>query len=157
MMSEEIMPTLNMPAGVNLGAYRDALIERFANPGLQHQTWQIAMDGSQKLPQRVLNTIRDRLGQNASFERLALCVAGWMRYVSGFDEKGNEIDVRDPLAQQLLAIGRKHKGDPAAMVGNFCAINSIFGEDLVQDERFSEGVTAALERLYRNGAGNIVI
>ena len=48
-------------------AYKAALIERFRNPALKHRTWQIAMDGSQKLPQRLLGTIRDRLQRGAPF------------------------------------------------------------------------------------------
>jgi fructuronate reductase len=56
-MTEEVMDTLPKTA-LDLHAYRDALIERFDNPALKHRTWQIAMDGSQKLPQRLLGTIR---------------------------------------------------------------------------------------------------
>jgi fructuronate reductase len=31
---------------------------RYSNPALRHRTWQIAMDGSQKLPQRMLDSVR---------------------------------------------------------------------------------------------------
>ncbi|HVW94175.1 MAG TPA: mannitol dehydrogenase family protein, partial [Devosia sp.] len=55
LMTEEVMPTLHMP-GTDLGRYRDELLARFANPALNHRTWQIAMDGTQKLPQRLLGT-----------------------------------------------------------------------------------------------------
>jgi len=60
LMADEITPTLTIPAGVDVAAYRRRLIERFADPGLAHRTWQIAMDGSQKLPQRLLGTIAER-------------------------------------------------------------------------------------------------
>ena len=56
----------------------DALVERFGNPALPHRTQQIAMDGSQKLPQRLLNTVRDRLAAGGIYAHLALAVAGWM-------------------------------------------------------------------------------
>ena len=62
LMDEETGPTLDLPPGADVGRYKDALIARFANPALRHRTWQIAMDGSQKLPQRLLAaTARDRL------------------------------------------------------------------------------------------------
>src|SRR5690606_9319124 len=114
MMTEEVMPTLDMP-GVDLAAYRDQLLERFANPALKHRTWQIAMDGSQKLPQRLLGTIRDRIAADEEFFRLALGVAGWMRYIVGIDEKGENIDVRDPLALRLMAIAADAGTDPEAL------------------------------------------
>ena len=81
LMDEEVTPTLTVPPGADLAGYKASLLDRFANPALKHRTWQIAMDGSQKLPQRLLGTVRDRLAAGAPIERLALAVAAWMRYV----------------------------------------------------------------------------
>jgi fructuronate reductase len=106
LMTEEAMPTLPMPRAT-LEAYRDQLLARFANPALKHRTWQIAMDGTQKLPQRLLGTIRDRLAAAQPFPRLALGVAAWMRYVTGIDEAGQPIDVKDPMAARLRADRRR--------------------------------------------------
>ncbi len=103
LMTEEVAGTLPQDPA-ELAQYRDALLARFRNPALRHRTWQIAMDGSQKLPQRLLGTIRDRLAEGAPFERAALGVAAWMRYVTGIDEQGDPIDVRDPLAERLKTI-----------------------------------------------------
>src|SRR5439155_21587532 len=85
---EEAAVTQAMPAGTDLAAYRASLLKRFANPALHHRTWQIAMDGSQKLPQRLLGAMQDRLRKNQPIETHALAVAGWMRYVSAIDEQG---------------------------------------------------------------------
>ena len=60
-MMAEAAPTLHVPSDID--AYQAAVIARFANPSLAHRTGQIAMDGSQKLPQRLLGTIRDRLSR----------------------------------------------------------------------------------------------
>ena len=94
---DDAATTLKMPPGADVAAYKRALIERFDNPALRHRTWQICMDGSQKLPQRLLGSIRDRLAAGAPIDRLVMGVAGWMRYVTGIDEHGKPIDVRDPL------------------------------------------------------------
>src|SRR5690606_33737332 len=96
-------PTLRI-TDVDLTAYADSLIDRFANPALQHRTWQIAMDGSQKLPQRMLEGVRVHLQRESAWPLLALGIAGWMRYVSGVDDAGNTIDVRDPLSEKIRAI-----------------------------------------------------
>lgn len=79
-MMQEQAPTLSMPEGTDLNAYATLLIERFSNPSLRHRTWQIAMDGSQKLPQRLLDPVRLHLQNGGSWRHLALGVAGWMRY-----------------------------------------------------------------------------
>jgi mannitol-1-phosphate/altronate dehydrogenase len=47
-------PILAAPPDLNLGQYADQLFERYSNPAIRHSLWQIAMDGSQKLPQRLL-------------------------------------------------------------------------------------------------------
>src|SRR5690606_32880044 len=135
LMSEEVMPTLDMP-GVDLGAYRDQLLERFRNPALRHRTWQIAMDGSQKLPQRLLGTIRDRLKAGQGIERLALGVAAWMRYVTGVAEDGSEIDVRDPHALKMHAIAADAGDDPEALFEGLVALVEVFGTDLAGNETF---------------------
>ncbi len=81
----------------------------FANPALKHRTWQIAMDGSQKLPQRLLGTIRDHIAAGTPYTRCALGVAAWMRYVTGIDEKGELIDVKDPLGGPRSGRRRTHR------------------------------------------------
>ncbi len=101
LMLDEQAPTLTI-TGVDLLAYADSLIARFSNPALKHRTWQIAMDGSQKLPQRMLDGIRVHLARDSRWPLLALGVAGWMRYVSGTDDAGQTIDVRDPLVDKIL-------------------------------------------------------
>jgi len=152
----EVTPTLHVPAGADLGAYKAALLERFGNPALQHRTWQIAMDGSQKLPQRLLGTVRDRLQAGAPIACLALGVAGWMRYVAGVDESGRPIDVRDPMAAELAAIAARAGRSAERLAPALLDIESIFGADLPRDPRFAEPVTTALDRLLTLGAKRTV-
>ncbi|WP_183210124.1 mannitol dehydrogenase family protein [Aurantimonas endophytica] len=155
LMTEEVMPTLDVP-GADLGAYRDALVRRFNNPALKHRTWQIAMDGSQKLPQRLLGTVRDRLGAGAPIDRLALGVAAWMRYVTAVDEKGAAIDVRDPMADRLKAIGEVAGRDPEKLAAAYLGVEEIFGRDLAASDDFVRPVVAALAALLDRGAAATV-
>ncbi|NTS32786.1 mannitol dehydrogenase family protein [Phyllobacterium sp. BT25] len=151
MMDEEITPTLPPLSGFDLSSYKAQLRERFRNPALRHRTWQIAMDGSQKLPQRLLNTIRKRIEQGKPFKRLALGVAGWMRYATGTDERGQPIDVRDPLANDFRE--RTHgKTSAADLLDAYLGMQQIFGKDLADNDEFRRAVGGALEQLLRDGA-----
>jgi fructuronate reductase len=152
LMNMEVTSTLAVPPGTDVSAYKQALLTRFRNPGLRHRTWQIAMDGSQKLPQRLLGTIRDRLRANTPIDGLALGVAAWMRYVTGVDEKGGAIDVRDPLKDELRT--RADAAGPSAerLAPALLGLEKIFGRDLPADPRFTTAVTAALDSLFRNGS-----
>ncbi|HWA48723.1 MAG TPA: mannitol dehydrogenase family protein [Dongiaceae bacterium] len=150
-MTAEVMETL--PAGVyDLAGYRDALLERFGNPALRHRTWQIAMDGSQKLPQRLLGTIRDRLARELPVVRATLGVAAWMRYVTGVDEHGRQIDVRDPLAARLRSISDAAGQSPARLIDGLLGMTEIFGDDLARNESFRAQLMAHLASLFQNGA-----
>jgi fructuronate reductase len=154
-MTEEVMTTLPGDLG-DLAAYRDTLLDRFANPTLRHRTWQIAMDGSQKLPQRLLGTLRDLLSQGRPITLTALGVAAWMRYATGVDERGRAIDVRDPLAERLQTTAASAGGMPARLVDSFLRVSEIFGHDLPQCEAFRAELTSHLDALLRRGARETV-
>ena len=152
---EEAAVTLAMPAGTDLAAYIRSLLERFSNPALHHRTWQIAMDGSQKLPQRLLGTVRDRLARGLPIDTHALAIAGWMRYVSGRDEQQRTIDVRDPLAIEFAAIAEQTGPVADQLAPALLEVTSVFGT-LGTDPRLRTAVTQALARLYVLGARRAV-
>ncbi len=147
----EIIPTVPQPEGEDLLAYCASLKTRYLNPAIRHRTWQIAMDGSQKLPQRLLGTIRDNLAAGRAVSRLALAVAGWMRYVGGVDETGAAIDVKDPLAAMLRAAFDAGK-TPVDKVANLLAIRDIFDEKLAENPEFRTAVTSSFKALIDKGA-----
>jgi fructuronate reductase len=113
------------------------------------------MDGSQKLPQRLLGTMRDRLALGLSIDTHALAVAGWMRYVTGIDEQGRKIDVRDPFATELAAIAATTGPIAAQLAPALLNVGSVFGA-LGSDPRLRAAVTHALARLYALGARKVV-
>jgi fructuronate reductase len=160
LMRDEIAPTLPTLPGLDLADYRARLLRRFANPALQHQTRQIAMDGSQKLPQRLLGTFADRLRQGKPIDRLALAVAAWIHYLRGTDESGQAYDIQDPLAdaltQQLAVADHVSSGvaDPAARerrrIESFCAFAPVFGM-LGGDALFVHAVAQQTQSLRERG------
>lgn len=126
LMSEDVLPTLDVPAGFDIAAYQQQLLDRFANPALRHRTVQVAMDGSQKLPQRLLTTVRARRAAGAEPHWAALAVAAWMRWVC----VAPELD--DPMAGRLHA-AVAHTASPEQVVDRLLAITEIFGDDLRED------------------------
>jgi len=154
-MREEIVPTLTRPEGTDLAAYCAQLMTRFRNAALPHRTRQIAMDGSQKLPQRLLATVRDRLHAGAPLVHLPLAVAAWIRYASGSDERGNRIEVQDPLAASFAAIVAHAGGVAPAIADGFLDLAPVFG-DLGSHASFRTAVRGCVVDLYRDGAAATV-
>jgi len=159
MMRLEIAPTLAADR-LDLQRYRMRLLERFANPALRHRTLQIAMDGSQKLPQRILDTVRDRLTSGDSIERLALVIAAWICFLGGVDEAGRPHAIEDPLRDTLAALLADADRRSAPGFGKseaerhriacICALGPVFGT-LGSDPRFIDAVARQSTRLREGG------
>lgn len=98
---DEAAETLDPAAGIDVPAYRRTLALRFANSALRHRTRQIAADGSQKLPQRLIAPMLERRARGLPVAALALAVAGWMRWQAGVTDAGEPFAVDDPLADRL--------------------------------------------------------
>src|SRR5690606_6550738 len=135
-MAREAGETIVAPTGFDIEHYKKQLQARFFNPALKHRTWQIAMDGSQKLPQRLLETVREQLNTHGHIEIICLAVAAWIRYVSGVDENGNPIEVSDPLAGTLRKLCEENKGDALAVVRSVVSLSQVFGTDLINEDKF---------------------
>ncbi|WP_342320765.1 mannitol dehydrogenase family protein [Kosakonia sp. BYX6] len=150
LMLQEQAPTLKVQ-GVDLAHYADLLIARYSNTALRHRTWQIAMDGSQKLPQRMLDSVRWHLVHNSDFSLLSLGIAGWMRYVGGVDEQGQAIEVCDPLLS-VIQKTVKESAEGEARVQALLGIDAIFGRELPKEAKFVAQVQKAYQTLLEKGA-----
>jgi len=144
---DEAEATLDPIEGFDPKAYRSELAARFNNGALQHRTFQIAMDGSQKLPQRLLNTIRaHRAAGRPVPPALTLAVAGWMRWQLGVTDTGTTYEVDDPLTDQTTAAARQG-------ARGLLAVEAVFGTDLPADKAFVSGVEAAFSLLRDRPVG----
>lgn len=150
LMVDEQAPTL-LTQGVDLNAYADSLIARYENRAIKHRTGQIATDGTQKLPQRMLDSLRWHLQRGSDCDLLLLGVAGWMRYVGGIDEKGQPIEIRDPMKAQLAeCVASSEEGE--ARVRALLSMREVFGDDLAQNADVVGRLTAWYNKLAAQGA-----
>lgn len=154
LMDAEMAPTLALPAGVDVARYQADLIARFANPALQHNLAQISMDGSQKLPQRLLEAARENLRAGRRIPHTTLGVAAWIRFMTARDDSGNPLPVNDPMAEAVRrAAGQGGAGDQARAVLD---MQAIFGADLAAEPGFADPVVGWCEKLAAHGAGAVL-
>jgi fructuronate reductase len=155
LLAEDVAPTLDPPTGVDLAAYQERQLPRFANPALRHSTAQVAMDGSQKLPQRLLGTISDRYAAGAEPVWASLAVAAWMRHVAtGQSGDGRPFPVNDPLAG-IFAERLRGVSGPRQVAAALLGIRDVFGE-LAGNTDFAGLLGDHLARLARDGAEGAV-
>ena len=146
LMLGEAAATLPATDGLNPASYADALIRRFNNRALDHRLRQIAMDGSQKLPQRLAGTIADALRLGLPYEAATLGVAAWIAWVA---QEGRALD--DPLADRLAATADAAGRDPEALAGALLGVAEIFGE-IGSAEPVRQAVTEHLRTILTRGA-----
>lgn len=158
LMVADAGPTVAAPAGMEPDGYAAEVLRRFRNAALRHRCAQVAMDGSQKLPQRLLGTVADRIAAGATPAWAALAVAAWMRHVwAERTDDGAPFGMNDPLAglfrSRLADAGVS--GDDAGQAGGVVAallgIREVFG-DLAESAVFRELLTGHVTRLARDGA-----
>lgn len=138
LVHQDIAASLAQVEGLDKAAYADAVLDRFRNPEIRHLLAQIAWDGSQKLPYRLLDTTRAALDAGRGVERLAVPVAAWIAFVRRKAEAGETIT--DPLADMLAAAATS-----ANPVTAMLALEPVFGERLAGDERYRAAVREAFQ------------
>jgi fructuronate reductase len=149
LMREDIQPTLVGQTNEELATYRQSILRRFENPAMRHQLAQIAWDGSQKLPIRLLGTIADAMRAQRPLRRLALPIAAWMSFVRA--RATSNTSIVDPLAERLATCGRSTTGDSRHDLPLFFALPGVFSADLAGDAGFGRALGNAYDLIARHG------
>ncbi len=147
---------MSADVGGSVGAM-SARISRSTKPAsvrsaIAHKLAQIAWDGSQKLPFRLLGTIADALAAGRPVDRLAIPVAAWMVFAVR-RAKGPEPLV-DPMAGVITAIA---SAPIARQPDLFLAMDAVFPPALAADRRFREPVKAAYRALVAGQLAELLV
>lgn len=154
LMKQETGPSLIAPSALDLPVYQQAIIERFQNDEIAYATQQVAMDGSQKMIQRILAPIADNIANgkdDSSYSVMLAVVAAWMLYLRGKDEAGNKYEIKDPLADKLHSIALKNEHDPKAYVLSLVRDCDVVPAVLSENEAFRTALTTTLKIIQKDG------
>ena len=147
-LSREGGPSLHdVPAAV----WKDmaaSIVRRFNNDSLAHKTNQIAMDGSQKVPQRWLAGTVDRLQAGEPCACTALGLAGWLYHMREVDDAGQPFPMRDPQRDALRAALGLMSGTPEN--ADAC-VDALFAQRHLVPEQLAAAPTyvAQVKAMYR--------
>ncbi|SNB72191.1 mannitol 2-dehydrogenase/sorbose reductase [Arboricoccus pini] len=95
-LDHDVIPLLEAPPGMSLEAYRDSVLDRFANPAIADQLERITSDGAAKIPVFLGDTLAAILKQDGDCRRLAFLLAAYVTYLGGQDEKGRPFRADEP-------------------------------------------------------------
>lgn len=148
---EAVSATLPELPGFEAGDYADALIARFENKAIDHRCLQIAMDGSQKLAQRIFAPAKELLERGGDIRSCALAAAAWIRFAEGRSDGGAELELNDPLAAEIRAALAAAGSSPAAQVSAIAALPGLAHQGVLAEPRFAAETAEALALLQESG------
>ncbi|NVK55973.1 MAG: mannitol dehydrogenase family protein [Alteromonadaceae bacterium] len=151
LLQSEILPSINAEGVMDLTAYADAILNRYKNRHIRHKLSQIAWDGSQKLPFRILNTTRDNLTQGNNATLLCVPIAAWILFIA--KRFNDQEELVDPLAETLLALAEQYHGDIQGLASAVLNLPQVFAE-LSANKWFKDTVQSHVARLAEVNADN---
>ncbi|MFA5665136.1 mannitol dehydrogenase family protein [Castellaniella sp.] len=143
--------SLSCPPAMDLGAYAQALMARFSNPAIAHQTAQIAMDGTEKMPQRILIPAAEVLARSGDLRPFALATAAWMRYCLGRTDAGGFYSLQDPRAEEIIRCLQGQAARASHIVAALQGLPGLFPASLCQTPQWKALVAGYLDRMLAAG------
>lgn len=144
LITEEVIPSFIPPKELDVVKYSEDILNRFKNPAIRHLLAQIAWDGSQKLPMRILPIIENNLANDISIKSLCVAVASWLLFIRKRFIENEELV--DPLSHKLFNIAKECNNNAKHDVGLFLNLESVFGS-LANSNVFINSLVEAYELL----------
>ena len=137
--------------GVDFDRYAAELTERFINPAIAHQTFQISSDGTQKLPQRIFNPATEALTAGHNVRAFAFATAMWMRFCQQRHDDGSSYTLRDPRYEEIITALPENPGSASNLSAAFHALPDLIPETLAQNKQWRQDIEDVLATTLASG------
>ncbi len=137
--------------GVDFNEYASVLADRFANPAIAHETYQIATDGTQKLPQRIFEPALAAIDEQVDTRPYAFATAMWMRFCLQHTDDGWRYELRDPRAKEIAAAISNVEQDASALSSRIHALPDFIPKRLAENREWRHDVDDVLSAVLSTG------
>ena len=153
LLSDELLPTLTVPTGLDVNNYIAQLFSRWSNTVLGDRTSRVGSDGSTKLPQRFAGPAQFHIANGHMPHISALTVAAYLACIAplnGFDPGPVAAEMKDPSKEKLVAIASA-SASATEFVATVFESNLIFSPEISALPGFKDQVVAYLQSIIDNG------
>lgn len=152
LMHDELLPTIEVPSGIDVADYTTSLFSRFSNTALGHRTSQVGTDGSQKLPPRLAQAALTHCRAGDVPQAICLTVAAFLACVAPLDGSASPLAraVEDPM-REILARHAAAATSAADLVSSVFEKTDLLPDELTQVAVFRDRVGEFLHILERVG------
>jgi len=153
LMQQETGPTIPEFKNFDLAEYQDQIVKRFLNSDIAYATQQVAMDGSQKLQQRILAPMAELYSDNKQANTVCLMatLVCWLRYLKQETERGERYEVSDPYAEQLLKLVSDAGSNFEQLINQLFTTTSVIPTQLKNSEDFKQALLMHLTTIHKKG------
>jgi fructuronate reductase len=156
LMNQEITPTLSIPENFQIEQYKKTIRARFANSQVPYKTTQVASDGSQKIPQRLLAAAAELIAQQTYPKVIPLLIAAWFRYLEGVNEQGESYEINDPKAPLLVAIAFENRFNSHLQISKLVDCLGVFPSTLTASQQFMADIEFWLNVIHSKGIAHSI-
>lgn len=142
---------------IDLAHYAAALLARFRNPAIAHETFQIAMDGTQKLPQRIFQPAVLALEADRDIRPFAFATAMWMRYCLGETDTGVTYALRDPREAEIRSVLTAGSRTASTISDALHRLPRFFPPELVASSKWRQTVETILESTLKKSVVDALV
>ncbi|MEV7132277.1 mannitol dehydrogenase family protein [Arthrobacter sp. NPDC093128] len=152
-LRHEYLPSVQVPADVDVDAYEAQLFSRWRNSALGHRTSQVGSDGSVKLRQRIPLPALQMLDAGVMPHYLALTTAAYLSCIApldGFDPGVHAHEMQDPAREPLqrLAAGSASGRELAEkVIGQL----HLLGDELATRDDFIHRTGELIDIIHQHG------
>jgi len=151
-LEKEVIPTIQTEDDFNLNQYKQNILKRFKNYFLNHKLEQIGMDGSLKIPIRIIDTFKQRI-KDYKYSHTFLIIACWILFLKKENFQKNNYKVLDPMFDNFNQILNNEKNFVAKLID----IQSIFDVSIEDRCEIKEQVQLMVNEIEKLGLGKLLI
>jgi len=128
---------------LDIEGYSKQLTERFLNPSIVHETSQIATDGSQKIPQRLLAPLCAARAIGAPTRAISFAIAAWIRSNGGQTDHGQPLTISDPSLRGFTSAPSQNSEAASQIVDAWITHSGVFVSRASLNPNISQEITQA--------------
>ncbi|MEV0704900.1 mannitol dehydrogenase family protein [Saccharopolyspora sp. NPDC050389] len=151
-LHDDYLPSIEVPADVDLDDYVSQLFDRWSNTALGHRTRQVGSDGSAKLAQRIPEPALLHLRAGRMPQHLALTTAAYLCCMAppeGFDAGPHAAAMADPARASLVAAAGRTRS--AAAFAAEVIHSGLLGDELAARAEFTDRVAEFIDIIATHG------
>lgn len=155
-LMKDMEQTLAPIQGIDLSTYKATVKNRFANARIPYTTQQVATDGSQKIPQRLLTPMLELLAKGMCSKPFCLVLAAWLRYLKGSSYSQQKYQVNDPLANTLVPIAQDDSLTATGKLLRIAKVSGVIPTALIEHEEAMDSVSVYLELFEQSTVSKVL-